>query len=242
MAQSSSGSMLPSLMEKSLTDGTLGDAINMDELQRLKHQLSEQDAKWRQAYEKVVKENELLRTRGGEAVLATQWRERYESVLREKDDLAEKLKIHTSMEARTGGADGPFGPGKTIEQAYADLRDEYRDYRRRVQQAEQQRQNELEGQGSYPAYNMPDSFSSGNGSGGVLRSMGLGESKIQYVRHMVFQYLSCKDAIVKPHIESALIALFRYNEMERAAIEEQRKVETQDTITSITNFLGSFTG
>ena len=81
----------------------------------------------------------------------------------------------------------------------------------------------------------------GSGQGGGLRGMGLGESKIQYVRHMVYQYLTCKDAIVKPHIESALVALFRYNELERSAIDEQRKVDTEDTITSITNYLGLFT-
>lgn len=82
---------------------------------------------------------------------------------------------------------------------------------------------------------------SNSGGGLGLRGMGLGESKIQYVRHMVFQYLTCKDSIVKPHIESALVALFRYNELERLAIDEQRKVDTEDTITSITNYLGLFT-
>lgn len=51
---------------------------NSSEFHRLKAQLSEQETKWRKAYEKVVKENELLRTRGGETVLAVQWRERYE--------------------------------------------------------------------------------------------------------------------------------------------------------------------
>ena len=80
----------------------------------------------------------------------------------------------------------------------------------------------------------------GGGGGGGLRGMGLGESKIQYVRHMVFQYLTCKDSIVKPHIESALVALFRFNELERLAIDEQRKADTEDTITSITNYLGLF--
>ena len=54
------------------------DSGNSSELQRLKSQLSELELKWRKAYEKVVKENELLRTRGGEAMLAVQWRERYE--------------------------------------------------------------------------------------------------------------------------------------------------------------------
>ena len=81
----------------------------------------------------------------------------------------------------------------------------------------------------------------GGGGGGGMRSLGLGESKIQYVRHMVFQYLTCKDAIVKPHIESALIALFRYNDLERIAIDDKRKSDTEDTITSISNYLGLFT-
>lgn len=85
-----------------------------------------------------------------------------------------------------------------------------------------------------------DIYSSPGGGGGGLRGMGLGESKIQYVRHMVFQYLTCKDSIVKPHIESALVALFRFNELERLAIDEQRKADTEDTITSITNYLGLF--
>lgn len=80
----------------------------------------------------------------------------------------------------------------------------------------------------------------GGGQGGGMRNLGLGESKIQYVRHMVFQYLTCKDAIVKPHIESALIALFRYNDLERNAIDDKRKFDTEDTITSISNYLGIF--
>lgn len=78
-----------------------------------------------------------------------------------------------------------------------------------------------------------------NNSG--IKNIGLGESKIKYIRHMVYQYLSCKDPIVKPHIESALIALFRYNEIEKNAIDEQRRSDTEDTITSITNYLSIFT-
>ena len=73
------------------------------------------------------------------------------------------------------------------------------------------------------------------------RMSGLGESKIQYVRQMVYQYLTCKDIEVKPHIESALIALLRYNETERLVIEERKKMDTQDTLLTITNFLGSLT-
>lgn len=90
-------------------------------------------------------------------------------------------------------------------------------------------------------YSNDGGMGGGAGGGGGMRSLGLGESKIQYVRHMVFQYLTCKDAIVKPHIESALIALFRYNDLERIAIDDKRKSDTEDTITSISNYLGLFT-
>lgn len=50
--------------------------IKNEELQRMKKELSDQEVKWRQAYEKIIKENELLRTKGGEAMVALQWRER----------------------------------------------------------------------------------------------------------------------------------------------------------------------
>jgi hypothetical protein len=53
----------------------------------------------------------------------------------------------------------------------------------------------------------------------------LSEAKHQYIRHMLLQYLSCKEAEVKLHIENALLAIFRYTEAERALIEERKKSE-----------------
>lgn len=70
---------------------------------------------------------------------------------------------------------------------------------------------------------------------------GLAESKVQYVRQMVFQYLICKDPEVKSHIETAIMTLFRFSFDEKETIEKVRKEEQQDTLSSITNFLGSFT-
>ena len=61
---------------------------------------------------------------------------------------------------------------------------------------------------------------------------------MQYIKQMVFQYLNCKDAEVKLHMESALIAMFRFSEQEKSSIEETRKAEDIDTLTSITTFLG----
>jgi hypothetical protein len=66
-----------------------------------------------------VRENEVLRHSGGEAMLAAQWRERFESVSKEKLDLIDKLKIYER------GASGGVN-GKPIEEAYNELRDEHK--------------------------------------------------------------------------------------------------------------------
>ncbi len=76
---------------------------------------------------------------------------------------------------------------------------------------------------------------------GYVAGKGMVESKVQYVRQMVFQYLVCSEPEVKSHIEAALIALFRFTEEERGVIESRRKEESQDTFSSFTNLFGSFT-
>ena len=105
--------------------------------------------KWKSAYEKAVKDNEQLKTRGGDVLILAQWKERYETCLAEKEELSEKLKIYgrmssvptVSFAAASGhhghssgtGTGSHFGQGsgvsdgsKSIEQLYIDLRDEYR--------------------------------------------------------------------------------------------------------------------
>ena len=67
----------------------------------------------------AVKENELLRNRGNETLLATQWRERFETCVKERDEMHEKLKVY--MKCNDGSASG-----KSIEQAYLDLKEEYK--------------------------------------------------------------------------------------------------------------------
>lgn len=62
-----------------------------------------------------------------------------------------------------------------------------------------------------------------------------------YPTLQVFQYLSCKDVEVKAHIESALIAIFRFNEQEKAAVKDRKQEESTDALSTITNFLGSLT-
>eukprot|EP01035_Chromulina_nebulosa_P017343 gene17343-22889_t len=227
------------------------DISNIEDINKLRLQYQEQELKWKSAFEKVVRENEQLRTRGNDIQIAIQLRERYEQCLKEKNELEEKIKVYDKLLRDNSGSGG-----KSFEQLYIELRDEYKEFRRRVQAIETQRQIEEELKNSNNNYNNNnqtngftdhskdnDSYHDSN----IMSQMwpgnpkGIVESKIQYIRQMVFQYLSCKDSEVKLHIESALVAIFRFNDHEKAAIEQRVKDESQDTLTSITNFLGGFT-
>lgn len=210
----------------------------IDELQRLKTQLAAQEQKWKSAYEKVSKENELLRSRGSDTMVASQWRERYEACVKDRDELTEKLKIFAS--SHSSSADKSLAPSpngnvdenKSLAQSYMELRDEYKEFRRKVLAIEKQRSQE-------GTKKTESSITFDNTSTNTAK-LGMGESKIQYIRQMVFQYLSCRDSVVKPHIESALIAIFRFNTEEKQAIESRQKEEEgQDALTSITQFLGN---
>jgi hypothetical protein len=108
----------------------------------------EEVSKWKTAYERVVKENEQLKTRGGDVLVLQQWKQRYEACLQEKEDLLEKLKIYAKMNSHSSsgslvnGAHGSrhsnnnehpavhgahsMTDGKPIEQLYIDLKDEYK--------------------------------------------------------------------------------------------------------------------
>ena len=103
-------------MERAMGEtGNGHEDIDREEVQRLQNLMSEQELKWKTAYEKVVKENELLRNRGNESLLATQWRERCETAIKERDEANEKLKVYVKN-----------SEGKSVEQAYLDLKEEYR--------------------------------------------------------------------------------------------------------------------
>jgi FtsZ-binding cell division protein ZapB len=94
--------------------------ILSEEIQRLKSQLQEQETKWRHSFEKLAKENETLKTKGAESVVAAQWRVRYENCLRDKEDLGQKLKLYTQLSTEV------TGDGRTIEQLYMELHEEYK--------------------------------------------------------------------------------------------------------------------
>jgi len=64
-------------------------------------------------------------------------------------------------------------------------------------------------------------------------------SKALHMRHLVIQYLTCKDIVVRGHMENALITLLRLNAQEKALISERKHREEQSK-DSFFSFFGSY--
>jgi hypothetical protein len=63
----------------------------------LKKELKDQEAQWKEAYDAIVQENTILKSLGGEALLASQWRHWFEASKKEKQEYAIKVE---SMEQK----------------------------------------------------------------------------------------------------------------------------------------------
>ena len=296
-------------LERALTMGAL-DQVNgngsgvtaTDELSRLRATLAEQEAKWRQSFEAIARENEILRSKGGESLLATQWRGRYEACMKEKEELNEKLTTYGQWTSSVTAS------GRSMDQAYIELQEEFRTFRKKLASIDRRRQRNttsaalsasslLDGADgtsldsasanlsstvpqheselaalireyessnhhsnvghSSPRYGSSQNHHHHNGHNNGRHRHGVGApghqeeevgadgqsgmtaSKIKYVRHMILQYLSCKEPEVKLHMETALMTIFRLTPEEREMIENKRKEDATDALSSITNFLGS---
>ncbi len=115
--------LLPSSLEKALSQGTHAAADSstaLTEVQSLRKLLHEQEMKAKEMYDALAKENEMLKNKGNEAVLATQWRLRYEACLKEREDLNDKLRVFTQLSTDLNST------GKSIEQAYVELQEEFK--------------------------------------------------------------------------------------------------------------------
>jgi hypothetical protein len=64
-------------------------------------------------------------------------------------------------------------------------------------------------------------------------------NKLEYLKQMFLQYLSCRDGEVKVHIETAIENMFHFNANERGSIEERRRESTQDTLSAISNYFAT---
>lgn len=85
----------------------------MNQMERLKAEMSAEEAHWKESYDALLTENNALKSAGSEALLAAQWRQRYENCLKEKEDLKSRLKMDSSS---NGNGDGMY------EVKYRDLK------------------------------------------------------------------------------------------------------------------------
>jgi hypothetical protein len=260
-----------SSIEKVMSESAAGYSSRSASASAQTSALEEEVAKWRSAYERAVRENEQMRSSRGAMMLsagagaggavdmrvldAAEWRDRFEACVAEKLALMDRVDVLSSGGGRGGAGQSRRGEwggeqlgagGKPVEKAYLELREEYKEFRRKVLELEQDRERRREKRRKEAAEDMG---MGGAGEGGRGRAQagetggGMEASKMQYVRHLILQYLSCKDAMLKDHMEQAIVALFRYNSTERESILERKKEENPEeavysSVRSLVNTFG----
>ena len=205
-----------------------------DQMGVLRSELAEQEELWRQAYDKLARENEKLRGEGSEAALAAQWRQRYEQCMREKEDVSAKLQMLKSGNGSQRSVD--------LLKRYQDLKDEYKMYRKKAMEALQEKDVALTQ--SQAEANM--------GVRGIARKGGQPDDpRMQYLKNLMLKYL-CVDELevlspfararaplrsnrvsararnsfpcsqVKEHMERAILMVLGFTEEEKRRIEVRR--------------------
>lgn len=167
-----------------------------------KKELKEQEAQWREAYDSLLQENNILKSAGGEALLASQWRHRFEAAERDKQEYAIKVEA-MEQQLREISANNKY------ESKYRDLKESFRLYRKKAKeifeaQQQQQQHPELGGGGG--------AFSIGGGD----------EAKIAYLRNLMVNYLS-SDASMKDPMEVAIKTVLQFTPDDVARIEKAKK-------------------
>lgn len=166
-----------------------------------KKELKEQEAQWREAYDALLQENNILKSAGGEALLASQWRHRFEAAERDKQEYAIKVEA-MEQQLREISASNKY------ESKYRDLKESFRLYRKKAKEifeAQQQQQQ-------HPEYGGGGAFSIGGGD----------EAKIAYLRNLMVNYLS-SDASMRDPMEVAIKTVLQFTPDDVARIEKAKK-------------------
>lgn len=236
-----------SIGDTTTTSSALGFDTSREEILKYQLQLSELDAKWKSVYEQLARENEQLRSRDDDSRMVSQWRARYETCKQERDEAYEKLKIFTSSD--TASVSGSKSPRRSIEQKFIDLKEEYKEYRRRAQAVDNDRVRQIEDLQDELQHvreketDRPTASYKGTGSSSTSTgSTNMEAAKLLHLRHLIVQFLSHrKDSDVRGHMEDALMTILRFNETERNVVHERRRqeLEANDPMISFINYFGS---
>ncbi|GMH98359.1 hypothetical protein TrST_g9808 [Triparma strigata] len=175
-------------------------------VEKMKNELAEQELQWKEAYDSLLKENEMLKSKGAEATLASQWRQRYEQTVRENEQITTRLQM---AEAAALGASRPghngAGTSKDVSstnyaEKYQQLRDEYSMYRKEAKKI-------LE---SYKQ----------KGGGAIVS--GPNANGVAYLKNVLAQYLATADPSVRDRMEPGIFMAMDLTEKEIAVIKAKK--------------------
>ncbi|KAL7578707.1 hypothetical protein ACA910_015946 [Epithemia clementina (nom. ined.)] len=182
--------------------------VDVSQLEKLRAELTSQEQYWKDAYNTLLAENNVLKSSGSEALLASQWRQRYESSQQEKETLQLKLEqLKNSEDAHN----------TNYEAKYRDLKESFRLYRKKAKEL----------------FDTTTAGGGGTGGGGdgtssdatlLLRAAmadGSADAKLSYLRNLMVNYLTA-DADVKSHMEGAIGTLLQFNNDDVARIQKKR--------------------
>ena len=213
----------------------------------LRAQLADQEQSWRAEYDKLARECEEMRSEASEAALAAQWRERYEQAAREREALSARLRLNAEALVDLGGGDGGGGGGggrrrgstggaadaasdaDELLRKYGDLKEEYKQYRRRAMAAIADKDAALSSAHADLSRGLGGSSGvpgGGGGGGGGSRAPARAgaaseDPRFEYLRNLMAQYLSQNEAGARSHIERAIVTVLQFSEQERRLIESR---------------------
>ena len=133
--------------------------------------------------------------------------ERYEQCCRDKADLADKLSSVARSEEC--GASAPVGYNVEMGRRYQELREEYKQYRKRALAAIQEKEMVLaqlacDGPMRRNSSSIPD------------------DPRLQYLKNLMLKYLCTDEFEAKEHMERAITAVLQFSDAERAFVTERR--------------------
>lgn len=174
-----------------------------EQLERLRIEIAEQENQWKESYDMLLAENNVLKSSGSEALLASQWRQRYETCLAEKEALVKRVKEKDEInDELRHNQEADYG---TYEMKYRDLKESFRLYRKKAKEIfeAQQHGDAMPSQ----LLSMADKSTEG--------------SKLSYLRNLMVNYLS-SDEVVRSHMEVAIGTVLQFTPEEVAKIEKSK--------------------
>jgi GRIP domain len=196
-------------------------------IEKLRTEMTRQEAQWKEAYEALMIENETLRSSSSQAMVASQWRQRYEICLKEKEEIVNRLKEKEGMDA-----DSP--DGERYEMKYRDLKESFRLYRKKAKEIFDAREQGMPNVSltTNTALKFYESFTlctvpiimvliSSQTHIMHLSEKSNEDSKLSYLKNLMVNYLTA-DPDVREHMEGAIGTVLQFTPEDIDKIEQKK--------------------